>query len=328
MSENEDKFQEHEVFNENFLRDPFKEEQFVYKSAGQSAYFKIHVTDAEAKRRHPNAGEERTKVHSQRKGGNPTPNRNLKEILRDAARQIIASAIILVVGFLLLNFSAYKQIIQNKWEKFTGTQTISPLTEITETKRTVYTQEVLEASGDPDVQKKQIPGLNLEIVPTDNRIIIPRINQNIPIVRVSSESLIKRDWDALEQEMQDALQLGVVHYPGTSLPGQTGNIVITGHSSYFPWDPGRFKDVFALLHDVVVGDRLVVYYEQDKYLYEIIETKVVLPKDIDVLKQTPQDQLTLITCTPVGTNLKRLIVKAKPIAINDVALEGADKIIR
>lgn len=331
MSENEDKFEDHKVFSENFLRDPFKEEQFVYKTTGESAYFRIHVTDAAdagAKRRHPNAGEERTKIQSQHKGGNPNHHRNLKTILNDAARQIIASAIILVIGFFLLNFSAYKQIIQSKWERFTGTQTESPLTEITEINRTVYTQEVLAASGDPDVQKKQIPALNLEIAPSDNRIIIPRIDQNIPIARVSSESLIKRDWDALEKEMQDALQNGVVHYPGTSLPGQTGNIVITGHSSYFPWDPGRFKDVFALLHDVVVGDRIVVYYEQDKYLYEVIETKIVLPKDIEVLKQTPQDRLTLITCTPVGTNLKRLIVSAKPIAVNDVELEGADKIVR
>lgn len=330
MSENEDKFDEHEVFSENFLRDPFKEEQFVYKTAGESTYFRIHVTDGEAKRSHPVASEEPTKPHSQHKANHHQvqEKRDLKIILNDAARQIIASAIILVIGFFLLNFSAYKQIIQSKWEKFTGTETESPLTEITEINRTVYTQEVLATSGDPDVQKKQIPALNLEIAPSDNRIIIPRIDQNIPIVRVSSESLIKRDWNALEKEMQDALQNGVVHYPGTSLPGQTGNVVITGHSSYFPWDPGRFKDVFALLHDVVVGDRIVVYYEQDKYLYEVIETKVVLPKDVEVLKQTPQDQLTLITCTPVGTNLKRLIVSAKPIAINDVAIEGADKIVR
>lgn len=43
MSENEDKFEDHEVFSENFLRDPFKEEQFVYKTTGESAYFRMHV---------------------------------------------------------------------------------------------------------------------------------------------------------------------------------------------------------------------------------------------------------------------------------------------
>lgn len=126
--------------------------------------------------------------------------------------------------------------------------------------------------------------------------------------------------------MQEALGNGVVHYPGTSLPGESGNIAITGHSSYFPWDQGRFKDVFALLHDVVEGDKIVIYYEQDKYIYEVYDIEVVLPEDIGILKQTPEDKLTLITCTPVGTNLKRLIVSAKPIEVNGKKIEN--KILR
>ena len=173
-----------------------------------------------------------------------------------------------------------------------------------------------------------IPELDLTLTPSDNRIIIPRIDQNIPIIRVSSESLIARDWATLEKDMQEALQDGVVHYPGTSIPGQTGNTVITGHSSYFPWDSGRFKDVFALLHDLVVGDRIVVYYNQDKYTYEVNDMEIVLPEDIEVLKQTPEEKLTLITCSPVGTNLKRLIISAEPIAINDVSLEGEENKIK
>ena len=78
----------------------------------------------------------------------------------------------------------------------------------------------------------------------------------------------------------------------------------------------------ALLHDVVVGDKIVVYYKQDKYLYEVDEIKIVLPEDVSVLKQTPQNKLTLITCTPVGTNLKRLIVTAVPVAKNNLPIEN------
>ncbi|MBP7670814.1 class D sortase [Candidatus Gracilibacteria bacterium] len=235
--------------------------------------------------------------------------------LQSFARQLLASLIFLAVGFLILNWSSYSQIFKLRFERIFDINQENPLTELVEEKEPQETY--LVASADPEVQKRQIPPLDLEITPLENRLVVPRINQNIPIVRVSSESLIKRDFGALEGEMQKALQDGVVHYPGTSLPGQRGNTVITGHSSYFPWDPGRFKDVFALLHDVVVGDKIVVYYKQTKYTYEISDIEVVLPEEIDVLKQTPSDQLTLITCTPVGTNLKRLIVKAKPIAIND-----------
>lgn len=249
-----------------------------------------------------------------------------KKILKDAGRQITATFVILVIGFFLLNSSAYIQIAKSKWAKWTGTETYSPLTDLVENNTLSATSEKLETSSNPETQKKQIPELALEIAPSDNRIIIPRIDQNIPIVRVSSESLIMRDWKALEKEMQEALKGGVVHYPGTSLPGESGNIVVTGHSSYFPWDPGRFKDVFALLEDVVEGDKVVVYHEQDKYIYEVKEIKIVLPEDINVLKQTPDNKLTLITCWPVGTNLKRLIVSAEPIEVNGQKIEN--KIVR
>lgn len=254
-----------------------------------------------------------------------TTERSVKTVLKDAARQLAVSFLILVIGFFALNWSAYQQIFASYWDKLTGTEEVSPLQNIADGNKEIL-QQVIKASADPNIQKKQIPLLSLEVMPSDNRIVIPRINQNIPIVRVSSESLIKRDWGALEKEMQSALKGGVVHYPGTSLPGQSGNIAITGHSSYFPWDPGRFKDVFALLHQVVEGDKIVIYYEQNKYIYEVDGIKVVMPDNIDILKQTPEEKLTLITCTPVGTNLKRLVVTAKPVAVNGKKIDG--KVVR
>lgn len=313
-------FDEHKVFDDNYLKDPFKEENYIYKTS-EDNYFKMNV--AEKKNSQKCAP---MPVHN----ATPTHNeRSIKNIFKNAGKQLFVSVLILIVGFLLLNWSAYSQIVKSKWEKVWGIEGESPLNELTETKTIVHTQRILETSNDPEVQKKQIPALEMEITPPDNRIIIPRIDQNIPLVGVSSESLIKRDWGTLEKDMQEALKGGVVLYPGTSRPGQTGNVVITGHSSYFPWDQGRFKDVFALLHDVVLGDRILIYFDQDKYLYEVENIEVVLPGDIEILKQTPEDRLTLITCTPVGTNLKRLVVHARPIAINNIELEPkTEKILR
>lgn len=268
-------------------------------------YFKMHVDHTPGEPVHEPVKHEAKKE------------RNFKDILKDATRQIVASAIILVIGVAVLNWSSYSKIAKNEWQKAFGDEQTNPLQELVEEAPTQTDQLVLKTSQNPEVQKKQIPPLDLEISPSDNRLIIPRINENIPVVRISSEALVRRDWGALEAEMQSALRSGVVHYPGTSFPGQSGNIAITGHSSYFPWDPGRFKDVFALLHDVVVGDNIVMYWDQKKYVYEIEEIKVVLPEDIEVLKQTPDERLTLITCTPVGTNLKRLVVIAKPVGVEE-----------
>ncbi len=246
--------------------------------------------------------------------------RTIKEILKDGLRQLTAGLVILAIGFVALNWSAYYQIGKLKFYDIFGIERQTPLTDMAETQRVVKKREVLAIDTDLESYNRQIPSLDLEVAPVDNRIIIPAINQNIPIINVGTESLLRRDWTALERDMQEALRDGVVYYPGTSVPGQTGNTVITGHSSYFPWDPGRFKDVFALLHQVEVGDRVVIFHNQDKYIYEVFEKEVVYPQEIEVLKPTPDDRLTLITCTPVGTNLKRLVIKAQPIVKNGTSL--------
>lgn len=283
-------------------------------------YFKLHVDHSKD---HSKDGSPKNKGKKDHKGEKedkpPKKERTFKDIFKDATRQIVASAIILIIGVVVLNWSSYSKIALNEWQKFFGEEQSNPLQELVEEAPKQIDQIVLKTSQNPEVQKKQIPPLDLEISPSDNRLIIPRINENIPVVRISSEALVRRDWGALEAEMQLALKNGVVHYPGTSLPGQSGNVAITGHSSYFPWDSGRFKDVFALLHDVVVGDNIVMYWDQQKYVYEIEEIKVVLPEDIEVLKQTPDERLTLITCTPVGTNLKRLIIIARPVDVVETA---------
>jgi hypothetical protein len=36
--------------------------------------------------------------------------------------------------------------------------------------------------------------------------------------------LINENWDGLEQDIQDALRKGVVHYPGTAQAGEIGNM--------------------------------------------------------------------------------------------------------
>ncbi|MND04593.1 Sortase family protein [compost metagenome] len=61
-----------------------------------------------------------------------------------------------------------------------------------------------------------------------------------------------------------------------------------------------------------MGDTVIVYHNQKKYFYQVYDTQVVTPDKIDILTQRGENRLTLITCTPVGTNLKRLVIFAKP----------------
>lgn len=164
-------------------------------------------------------------------------------------------------------------------------------------------------------QNINLAKLNIEVTPPDNRVILEKLNKNMPIIDVSEENLLNGNTEALEKDILSALQNGIVHYPSTKVPGNFGNYVLTGHSSYYSWDEGKFKDAFAVMHNMEIGDRIIVYHNQKKYIYEIFDRKTVMPEEVSVLRQPDdQDLLTTITCTPIGTNTKRLIHVARLVS--------------
>lgn len=228
-------------------------------------------------------------------------------------RFCVVTGLIFTISFFILNFSAYRQIFSDL---------VNPGAQ-------VHAQEVLggaagEGRASSSLLLPLLPDkkdttttyswLDLPIVPTDDRLVVPKIGKSVPLVHMDTNSIQGQNWNELEKQIQSGLKQGVVHYPGTAKPGQYGNVFMTGHSSYYPWDSGKFKDVFAQLGKLDVGDRYYVYYSQKKYAYEIISKKEVNPNNVDVLKQ-PVDQKisTLMTCTPVGTTLRRLIITAKQV---------------
>ncbi len=229
---------------------------------------------------------------------------------------IAVTGVIFMTLFYIINFDSYSQLFLTKLNQLRGQINSNPyLTQEQLHNASVAGQKPLPIPQNAQSAKKQIPELTMAIAPPDDRIIVPRISQNVPIIRVPTDMLLRRDWAGLEKQVQEALRHGVVHFPGTAMPGEEGNIVVTGHSSYFPWDPGRFKDVFALLHQVNIGDRVVIYHEQKKYEYQIYDKKVVSPSQIEVLTQKGESRLTLITCTPVGTDLNRLVLLARQVSV-------------
>lgn len=141
-------------------------------------------------------------------------------------------------------------------------------------------------------------------VPAENTVSIPKIGVHAPVQYISATA---------EAEFQRALETGVVHYATTSLPGQFGNVAIFGHSSNDWWEPGDYKFVFVLLDRLVPGDKMTVDYQSRRYTYEVTGSKIVEPNAIEVLAPTAEPTLTLITCTPAGTSLRRLVISAKQI---------------
>jgi len=80
-----------------------------------------------------------------------------------------------------------------------------------------------------------------------------------------------------------SLENGVAQMKGTAKPGEGGNIFIFGHSSFYSTSPGNYKEIFKNLQDIKTGDLIEVAYHGQNYQYQVSETKVVEPTDVDVL---------------------------------------------
>lgn len=109
--------------------------------------------------------------------------------------------------------------------------------------------------------------------------------------------------------MLQELENGVVKYPGSAYPGEVGNSFIFGHSSNFSWAEGLYNDVFAQLGELRKEDEIIIYFEQKKYIYRVINTQVVRPGYVDNSDNEGKKLLTLMTCWPVGTTLNRLLIR-------------------
>lgn len=142
----------------------------------------------------------------------------------------------------------------------------------------------------------------------DPRLIIPKINVEVPVVY---------DVQTVEEDaVQAGLERGVVHYATTSNPGEQGNGAIFGHSSNNILNKGKYKFAFVLLSRLESGDTFYLEKDGVRYAYRVFDKKVVSPAEVSVLGSIPgkTSTMALITCDPPGTTIHRLVVWGEQIS--------------
>jgi sortase A len=122
-------------------------------------------------------------------------------------------------------------------------------------------------------------------------IEIPKINVLLPIYHgVGSDVLMK----------------GVGHLPETSLPvgGESTHAVLAGHSGM------SNARLFTDLSKLSAGDVFYIHVYGQTLTYTVDQIQKVLPTDTSDLTIRPgKDYVTLVTCTPIGVNSHRLLVR-------------------
>ena len=138
----------------------------------------------------------------------------------------------------------------------------------------------------------------------DFGLVIPRIQIN--------EQIFSEIDPTNPSEYLPALTQGVAHARGSVFPGKEGNIFIFAHSSDTPLNITRYNAVFYLIGKLNPNDEIIIYYQKRQYTYQVTDKKILSPKELDEFLGTLEGRtLTLQTCYPPGTTLKRLIVIAK-----------------
>lgn len=150
---------------------------------------------------------------------------------------------------------------------------------------------------------EQVAGIKTNPIPEGFWLIIDKISVRAPVIA---------DVDPSDENVyQKALENGAVHSKGNVHPGEKGNCFIFGHSSYYENKPGNYKTIFSCLPDLTSGDKITIYYNEKEYNYVVSYTKIVDPSDVNVIKNTLEERLTLMTCWPLGTDKQRFVVVAK-----------------
>lgn len=103
--------------------------------------------------------------------------------------------------------------------------------------------------------------------------------------------------------------------PGSALPGEKGNLFITGHSATGFLFNNKQKAYFAKLPDIKKGDEILINAGGTNFKYKVIELKIVSPNDLSVIYPVENlgRYISLMTCVPPGINTKRLVVTGKMI---------------
>ena len=109
---------------------------------------------------------------------------------------------------------------------------------------------------------------------------------------------------------ENELSKGAGHLPSSSLPvgGKSTHAVLAAHS-------GRADSkMFTDLDQVKEGDLVYLYVLNKTLTYEVDQITVTTPDDTDAIQIIDgKDLLTLLTCTPYGTNTHRLLVRGHRI---------------
>ncbi len=144
------------------------------------------------------------------------------------------------------------------------------------------------------------------------RIVAETVGLDAPVIGVG---WVTEDRSGVPTNIWSVADYAAGWHKNSALPGQGGNIVLSGHHNIK-------GEVFRYTIDLNVGDIITIYLGDQPYQYAVVDKFIVKDKgEPDAVRRENakwigpfnEERLTLVTCWPYTNNTHRAIVIAKPV---------------
>jgi sortase A len=208
-----------------------------------------------------------------------------------------------VVGLLLLIFNGLNMLRE------LNTEVATALEQPTLTPTPLIVSVVLPSGHTPPTSpegaqpnESEIPRHLLPLVQSLANIPIPTpgpeqaIRIQIPAIGIDAPIVQGDGWEQLKK--------GVGQHIGSANPGQKGNVVLSAHNDIF-------GEIFRELNRLKSGDKITIYTNQRAYTYVVSDNRVLEPTQVEIMEDTAQPTVTLISCYPYLVDDQRIAVTAR-----------------
>lgn len=215
---------------------------------------------------------------------------------------LLAIEIAAVFGLAFLLFNGFKLLrnLNNEVTTSLMQPTMTP---------TAIIQAVVLPSGHTPPNSPEGVRFNDEEIPEHLRPMLQTFT-NLPVPTPSPQQAVRIQIPAIDVDAPivqgdgwEQLKKGVGQLIGTPNPGQTGNMVLSAHNDVF-------GQIFRHLDQLEDGDEVILYTNQRAFVYKVNQTRVVEPTQVEVLANTQEPVVTLISCYPYMVDNQRIVITA------------------
>jgi len=139
---------------------------------------------------------------------------------------------------------------------------------------------------------------------------VPELPTKIEIQTINLSASIANPTTTDVEVLDQKLLSGAVRYPTSAKLGETGNVVLFGHSSYLPIVNNQAYKTFNGIQKLLVGDTIVVYSSDMAYTYQVRSVTKESANDATIPLSVSGKILTLATCNSFAEKSDRFVVVA------------------